>query len=198
MSYHGKNHYNSIVPNKNNFLEFKIFRKLLIKEKPGEYENKIIENVKEINKNKKIQEELEKARQNFIKNQQKFLDDMLGDFILEEDQNDNNKNNYNNPYNKIILQSELEKNEEEMINKVIIDSLKDNNNNNNINNNNNNIIEVNNNNNKCDDTNYYNIPAIQNALEFGFSLDEAILAYSIYGNNPDLVLQYLYSMQSNN
>ena len=201
LSYHGKNHYNSIVPNKNNFLEFKVFRKLLIKEKPGEYEQKRIENVKEINKNKKIQEQLENARQNFIKNQQKFLDDMLGDFILDEDQNDENKNNYNNPYNKIILQSELEKNEEEMINKVIIDSLKDNNNNNN-NINNNNIIEVNNkNNNKNNNNNednYYNIPAIQNALEFGFSLDEAILAYSIYGNNSDLVLQYLYSMQSNN
>ena len=53
-------------------------------------------------------------------------------------------------------------------------------------------------NNNNNEDNYYNIPAIQNALEFGFSLDEAILAYSIYGNNSDLVLQYLYSMQSNN
>jgi len=208
LSYHGKNHYNSIIPNKVNYLDFKIFRKLLIKEKPGEFERNRIEKIQEIKKNKKIQDELETARQNFIKNQQKFLDDMLGDFILDEDQNDSNKNNYNNPLNKIILQSELEKNEEEMINKVIIDSLKDNNYNNN---DNNNIIEVNNkennlnnnnnnnnNNNIYDETNYYNIPAIKNALEFGFSLDEAILAYSIYGDNTDLVLQYLYSMQSNN
>ena len=45
---------------------------------------------------------------------------------------------------------------------------------------------------------YFSIPSIQSALEFGFSLDDAIMAWSIYGDNQDLVLQYLYSMQEGN
>jgi len=32
-------------------------------------------------------------------------------------------------------------------------------------------------------------------LEYGFSLDDAIMAYSIYGNNQELILDYLYSMK---
>ena len=43
---------------------------------------------------------------------------------------------------------------------------------------------------------YYSNPAIQSALEFGFSLEDAIMAWTIYGDNKDLVLQYLYSTRA--
>ena len=82
-----------------------------------------------------------------------------------------------------MKQSELEKNEEDMINSAIKMSLEN---------------ENKNNPNKNQDMDYFSIPSIQTALEFGFSLDDAIMAWSIYGDNQDLVLQYLYSMQEGN
>ena len=105
LSYHGKNHYNSIVPNKNNFLEFKIFRKLLIKEKPGEYENKINE-----------KKEIEESRKLFMQKKDKYLDDMLLDLLLNED----GKND-----ESIIEQSKLEykKEQDDILQKVINESI---------------------------------------------------------------------------
>ena len=110
----------------------------------------------------------------------KYLDDLLDDIILEEDEEEKIKKENKNNYDKmeiIMKQSELEKNEEEMINSAIKMSLENKNNNN------------------KNEMDYFSIPSIQTALEFGFSLDDAILAFSIYGDNSDLVLQYLYSMQ---
>lgn len=40
-------------------------------------------------------------------------------------------------------------------------------------------------------------PSIQFILEMGFTLEEAILAYSAMGEDPDLMLQYLYSLNTN-
>ena len=134
--------------------------------------------------NKKIIEENEKARKLFMEKRNKYLDDLLDDIILEEDEQEKKNNNENNNINKldiIMKQSELEKNEEDMINSVIKMSL-----------------ENENNPNKIQDMDYFSIPSIQSALEFGFSLDDAIMAWSIYGDNQDLVLQYLYSMQEGN
>jgi hypothetical protein len=39
-------------------------------------------------------------------------------------------------------------------------------------------------------------PSVKFILEMGFTLEEAILAYSAVGDDPDLMLQYLYSMMS--
>ena len=49
-----------------------------------------------------------------------------------------------------------------------------------------------------EDIDYYSIPSIQTALEYGFSLEEAVMAYSLYGNKGDLMLQYLYSLKMYN
>ena len=40
---------------------------------------------------------------------------------------------------------------------------------------------------------YFSNPTIQSALECGFSLEDAIMAWTIYGDNTDLVMQYLLS-----
>ena len=40
---------------------------------------------------------------------------------------------------------------------------------------------------------YFSNPTIQSALECGFSLEDAIMAWTIYGDNSDLVMQYLLS-----
>ncbi len=179
ISYHGKNHYNSIVPNKENLNQWRKFRNCFLKEKNGEYEDKVLEQVKLNKENKKIIEENEKARKLFMEKRNKYLDDLLDDIILEEDEEEKNKKENKNNYDKmeiIMKQSELEKNEEDMINSAIKMSLENKNNNN------------------KNEMDYFSIPSIQTALEFGFSLDDAILAFSIYGDNSDLVLQYLYSM----
>ena len=186
ISYHGKNHYNSIVPNKENLNQWRKFRNCFLKEKNGEYEDKVLEQVKLNKENKKIKEENEKARKLFMEKRNKYLDDLLDDIILEENEQNKNNNNENNNINKldiIMKQSELEKNEEDMINSAIKMSLEN---------------ENKNNPNKNQDMDYFSIPSIQSALEFGFSLDDAIMAWSIYGDNQDLVLQYLYSMQEGN
>ena len=180
ISYHGKNHYNSIVPNKENLNQWRKFRNCFLKEKNGEYEDKVLEQVKLNKENKKIIEENEKARKLFMEKRNKYLDDLLDDIILEEDEEEKMKKENKNNYDKmeiIMKQSELEKNEEDMINSAIKMSLENKNNNN------------------KNEMDYFSIPSIQTALEFGFSLDDAILAFSIYGDNSDLVLQYLYSMQ---
>ena len=180
ISYHGKNHYNSIVPNKENLNQWRKFRNCFLKEKNGEYEDKVLEQVKLNKENKKIIEENEKARKLFMEKRNKYLDDLLDDIILEEDKEEKIKKENKNNYDKmeiIMKQSELEKNEEDMINSAIKMSLENKNNNN------------------KNEMDYFSIPSIQTALEFGFSLDDAILAFSIYGDNSDLVLQYLYSMQ---
>jgi OTU domain-containing protein 5 len=186
LSYHGKNHYNSIVPNKENLQQWRKFRKSFIQLNNGEYEDKVLEEVKINKENKKIIEENEKARKLFMEKRNKYLDDLLDDIILEEDEQEKKNNNENKNINKldiIMKQSELEKNEEDMINSAIKMSLEN---------------ENKNNPNKNQDMDYFSIPSIQTALEFGFSLDDAIMAWSIYGDNQDLVLQYLYSMQEGN
>ena len=36
-------------------------------------------------------------------------------------------------------------------------------------------------------------PSIQYILEMGFTFDDAVLAMSVVGDNPELMLQYIYS-----
>lgn len=94
----------------------------------------------------------------------------------------------NDDINKALIQSELEEDEKKLFDTAIKMSLE------------NQGTNVNNEQDKNadDDISYYSISSIQQALEFGFSLNDAILAYSIYGDKPDLILQYLYSMNNYN
>ena len=297
LSYHGKNHYNSIIPKRTNVIEWKKYRDNLIKLNNGEYENKVLNQIKMDKKNKKNFEYDENIKK-FFKEKNKNLDDIIDDFILDDDEeimnnviqmslenktNNNLNNNFqnkvnnntqnkinnniqnkinnnipnkinNNTQNKINnniqnkinnnipnkinnnTQNKINNNIQNKINNNIPNKInnntqnkinnktqnkinnntqlkKNNNIQNKINNNiqnkkNNNIQNKKNNNiqnkinnniqntiNNENDLDYYSIPSIQIALEYGFSLDDAIMAYSIYGNNQELILDYLYSMK---
>ena len=94
-----------------------------------------------------------------------------------------NSNNNNNIDLDAIIQDNISKDEEFLINEAIENSK--------------NINNINNINNKEDnkqenEEDYLNNPIIQNALEFGFDLTEAIEALKICGPNQDLVINYLY------
>ena len=82
-----------------------------------------------------------------------------------------------------IIQDNISKDEEFLINEAIENSKL-------------NVINNNTNNedmkNEEDEEKYLNNPIIQNALEFGFDLAEAIEALKICGNNEELVINYLY------
>ena len=261
LSYHGKNHYNSIIPKRTNVIEWKKFRDNLITLNNGEYENKILNQIK-IDKENKRNFEYDDNIKKFLKEKNKNLDDLIGDYILDDDeeiinnviqmslndqtnnnQNNNtinnnnnntqnkinnniqnknnnniqNKNNNNTQYkknnntpNKINNNTQNKKNNNTS-NKINNNNKNNNNNNtqnkidNNIQNKNNNNTQnkinkntqnkINNKNNNDKDIDYFSIPSIQTALEYGFSLDDAIMAYTIYGNNENLLLDYLYSMK---
>ena len=220
LSYHGKKHYNSIIPKRTNVIEWKKFRDNLIKLNNGEYENKILNHLK-IEKENKKNFEYDDNIKNFFK-ENKNLDDLINDYILDDDEEIMNNviqmsldNKINNNQNKNI-QNKIKNNTQQTINKNTQEKKNNNTQNkinknikNKINNNtqnkiNNNIRNKikndiqnknNNKNNNEKDLDYYSIPSIQTALEYGFSLDDAIMAYSIYGNNQDLILDYLYSMK---
>lgn len=167
ISYHGSKHYNSIVPCKGHN-EYQTYLNSLLKSIPGEYETKSILKMKE-----KKDIIIDQARINFEKK-----NNNIDDYLLK---GENGKSNLDNE----IVQSMLKKSEDDLLNEAIKQSLVNNNNNSNDNNYNNNP------------DNYLSIPAIQTALEYGFSLDDAIVAYTLYSDSIDLMLQYLFSMKSN-
>ena len=112
------------------------------------------------------------------------------DEILEETISSATNNEDDENVNQILMQSELEKHEEDFLNSAIKLSLEQQQPNSDTNTNQNPSQQQLNNN----EIDYYSIPSIQTALEFGFSLEDAILAYSLYGDSSDLMLQYLYSL----
>ena len=119
----------------------------------------------------KKEEDIAKARQRFKESQtNKNIDDLLFDTLTLSDKAANEN------VAKAMKESELEEDENKLIDSVKKISLENTN----------------------EDIDYYSIPSIQTALEFGFSLDDAIIAYSLYGNKSDLMLQYLYSLNMNN
>ena len=121
--------------------------------------------------------EIEESRKLFVKTKDKYLDDMLLDLMLNEGgQNDKS----------IMKQSELEykKEQDEMLKKAIDESIKDT------------EKKESTKSKGMDEMDLYSNPIIQSALELGFSLDDAIMAYSLYPNNQDLAMQYLLSTKS--
>ena len=84
-----------------------------------------------------------------------------------------------------MKQSELEykKEQDEILQKAIDESIKD-------------SKKEENNNKGLNEMDLYSNPIIRSALECGFSLDDAIMAYSLYPDNQDLVMQYLLSTKS--
>jgi len=190
----------------------------LIKTHPGEYENTILEKVKiklsqdkdnasaqndydhninnnnitsnqininidnsEMSKNEKAA--LEFSRENFLERRLKDLDMILEEKLATSPKNKeiisninstNNINNNNN-YNEVIKQSEYYENDMDLLKSVMEESKKENK--------------------KEYDLSIH--PSILFVLDMGFTTEEAILAYSAVGEDPELMLQYLYSMQMN-
>ena len=177
VSYHGKEHYNSVVPTKFDFDIWRNYKDNMINKPPGEYENEVLK-LKQERKLNKINEkkEIEESRKLFVKVKDKYLDDMLLDLLLNED----GKND-----KSIMEQSKLEykKEQDDILQKVINESIKDTNKNDN-------------NKKGLNEMDYFSNPVIQSALECGFSLEDAVMAWTIYGDNQDLVMQYLLSTKS--
>ena len=177
ISYHGKEHYNSVIPTKFDFNIWRSYKDNMINKTPGEYEDEILimkkkQKINKINDKKEIEE----SRKLFVKTKDKYLDDMLLDLLLNED----GKND-----ERLMEQSKLEykKEQENILQKVINESIKE--------------TEKNENKSKgLNEMDYYSNPVIQSALECGFSLEDAIMAWTIYGDNQDLVMQYLLSTKS--
>ena len=99
---------------------------------------------------------------------------MLLDLLLNED----GKND-----KSIIEQSKLEykKEQDDLLKKAIKESIDDSKK----------IEDENKNKKGLNEADYFSNPVIQSALEYGFSLEDAIMAWTIYGDNQDLVIQYL-------
>jgi OTU domain-containing protein 5 len=177
ISYHGKEHYNSVVPTKFDFDIWRSYKDNMINKSPGEYEDEVLIMKKKQKLNKiNDKKEIEESRKLFVKTKDKYLDDMLLDLLLNED----GKND-----ERLMEQSKLEykKEQENILQKVINESIKE--------------TEKNENKNKgLNEMDYYSNPVIQSALECGFSLEDAIIAWTIYGDNQDLVMQYLLSTKS--
>ena len=180
ISYHGNEHYNSVIPRKNNFDIWNSYKNGMINKTPGEYEDQILKMKEEEKKEKKEEKkEIEESRKLFIQTKDKYLDDMLLDLLLNED----GKND-----KSIIEQSKLEykKEQDDILKKVIKESIDDSKK----------KEEENKNKNGLNEMDYFSNPTIQSALECGFSLEDAIMAWTIYGDNQDLVMQYLLSTKS--
>jgi OTU domain-containing protein 5 len=177
VSYHGKEHYNSVVPTKFDFDIWRNYKDNMINKPTGEYEDEVLK-LKQERKLNKINEkkEIEESRKLFVKVKDKYLDDMLLDLLLNED----GKND-----KSIMEQSKLEykKEQDDILQKVINESIKDTNKNDN-------------DKKGLNEMDYFSNPVIQSALECGFSLEDAVMAWTIYGDNQDLVMQYLLSTKS--
>ena len=177
ISYHGNEHYNSIIPRKNNVEIWKNYKDSMINKPPGEYEEEILKKkLEEKNEKKEEKKEIEESRKLFVQTKDKYLDDMLLDLLLNED----GKND-----KSIMEQSKLEykKEQDDILKKVIKESIDDSN-------------KKNENKKGLNEQDYFSNPVIQSALECGFSLEDAIMAWTIYGDNQDLVMQYLLSTKN--
>ena len=153
------------------------YKDSMIKSTPGEYEEQILKMKMEEKKEKKEEKkEIEESRKLFVQTKDKYLDDMLFDLLLNED----GKND-----KSIMEQSKLEykKEQDDILKKVIKESIDDSKK----------KEEENKNKNGLNEMDYFSNPTIQSALECGFSLEDAVMAWTIYGDNPDLVMQYLLS-----
>lgn len=198
LSYHGRKHYNSIVPKKDDNNKYRDYIDNIIRTKPGEYEKKIIsfakDNEERLDKGIELSEE---EYRNYLK---EFFsvkkEEMLDEIILklnkinekihnikknkdEKPKKENNKNKLDRDDSKNEEKEEKEKKEEKK--KEINDE-------------NENIIKDKKND-ENNDNEYLNNSIIKCAMDLGYDLDSAILAWSKYDNNKELAINYLISMK---
>ena len=182
LSYHKRNHYNSIIPLETDVTNYKKYRDSLIKSKPGYFESKMIQNAED------NEAELDKGIQvsnDFFLRLKKNLSEKIEDIANknnlseeEEEQEENIKNK------KIKREEDKEKNKEEIYKINKIDKEKETKNKNNENNNN-------------DNDNILSNSTIKSALELGYDYEDAIEAWGMYGDNKELVINYLLNKNNN-
>ena len=181
LSYHKRNHYNSIIPLETDVTNYKKYRDSLIKSKPGYFESKMIQNAED------NEAELDKGIQvsnDFFLRLKKNLSEKIEDIANknnlseEEEQEENIKNK------KIKREEDKEKNKEEIYKINKIDKEKETKNKNN---------EINNN----ENDNILSNSTIKSALELGYDYEDAIEAWGMYGDNKELVINYLLNKNNN-
>ena len=186
LSYHGKAHYNSIINT-----DINKFKHSLINFQAGVYEDKILEKVKlkhikgkndglassshenkeEIEKKIIFSEEIDNlrfSRGSFLENGQKDID-----YFLEK--KFNNEIIDKNEIYAVLNDSELiyKEYENDLLKKTLENSKAEN---------------------QIDRANINGNYSVKFIIDMGFTLEEAIMAYSAVGDDPDLMLQYLYSL----
>ena len=198
LSYHGRKHYNSIVPKKDDTNKYRDYLDNIIRTKPGEYEKKIIsfakDNEERLDKGIELSEE---EYRNYLK---KFFsvkkEEMLDEIILKlnkinekihiikknKDENPQKENNKNKIDKDDSKNEEKEKKEKKEENKKEINDKNEN-------------IIKDKKNDENNDNEYLNNSIIKCAMDLGYDLDSAILAWSKYDNNKELAINYLISMK---
>jgi len=198
LSYHGRKHYNSIVPKKDDTNKYRDYLDNIIRTKPGEYEKKIIsfakDNEERLDKGIELSEE---EYRNYLK---KFFsvkkEEMLDEIILKlnkinekihiikknKDENPQKENNKNKIDKDDSKNEEKEKKEKKEENKKEINDKNEN-------------FIKDKKNDENNDNEYLNNSIIKCAIDLGYDLDSAILAWSKYDNNKELAINYLISMK---
>jgi OTU domain-containing protein 5 len=183
LSYHNKNHYNSIIPIDTDVVNYRKYKDSLIKSKPGYFESKMIKNAED------NEAELEKGIQvsnDFFLRLKNNLSEKIEDianknYLSEEDEEEHDENIKSK---KIKKEESKEKNEEKIYKINKIDKEKE-------------IKNKNVENNDTDNDNFLSNSTIKSAVELGYDIEDAIDAWCIYGDNKELVINYLLNKNNN-
>jgi len=183
LSYHGKAHYNSIVSVDNN-----VFKLSLLNFQAGVYEDKVLEKVKlkqlqakddistqdESKKEvvKKIVKDKENEKVAFSRGS--FIESGLMDIDSYLEKKFAGEIIDKNEMKAVFTENELiyKQHENEILKKTLVQSKQEHKNETNL------------------SANY----GVQFIIDMGFTMEEAIMAFSAVGDDPDLMLQYLYSL----
>ena len=184
LSYHGKNHYNSVIPLKNDEYKYQLYKNSLINSKPGIYEKKMIalakDNEERLSKGIEISENefLDHLMNNLCGEKKR---EILDSIILSLNSSDNNDKNILETENKNKKLKADNDNE-------TIDSkndIKD-------------ITEINNEKNEQGNFNLsadellLSNPSVQNALDLGFTMQDITKALDVCGDDDkDSLINYL-------
>ena len=171
LSYHNKNHYNSIIPLESDKINYRRYKDSLIRTKPGYFESKMIQTAKynEAELEEGIQES-NNLFQRLKNNLSEKIEDIANKNNLIEEENNKNK--------------EIKEKSKDKINKK--DKENENKKNENIKNKN------------YEEYNFLSNSTIKSAVELGYDYEDAIEAWSLYGDNKELVINYLLSKYNNN
>ena len=175
LSYHNKNHYNSIIPLESDKINYRRYKDSLIRTKPGYFESKMIQTAKY---NEAELEEGIQESNNLFQRLKNNLSEKIEDIANKNNLNEEEEENINN---KIIKN---ETNKEKSIDKDTIKKKKKDKDNINTKN------ENTENKNDEEDNNLTN-SIIKSVLELGYDYEDAIEAWSLYGDNKELVINYL-------